>query len=113
MTLIEHRGAYTDVEDPDFQGARQGKPPSYVALRFADALYVQFESPRFEPEYYDLTTDPDERHNLFDTLTPERKAQLAAQVELMHACEGGRSCRAADISTGDLLNPLSGSWLRR
>ena len=111
MTLIEHRGAYSDVSDPDFQGARQGKPPSYVAVRFANALYVQFESARFAPEYYDLTTDPDERQNLFDTLTPDRKAQLAAQVEQMHACEGGPSCRAADVSTGDLLNPFAPSSL--
>jgi hypothetical protein len=107
MTLVEHRGAYTDVADPDFQGARQGKPPSYVALRFPDALYVQFESPRFAPEFYDLATDPDERRNVFGDLTPERQAQLAAQVALMHACSGGASCRAADTSTGDLLNPLS------
>jgi arylsulfatase A-like enzyme len=112
MTLIEHRGAYTQVADPDFQGARQGKPPSYVALRFSNALYVQFESPRFEPEYYDLTTDPDERQNVYPTLSAGRKAQLAAQLEVMHACDGGPSCRAADASTGDLLNPLSlSSWL--
>jgi arylsulfatase A-like enzyme len=107
MTLVEHRGAYTEVADPDFQGAREGKPPSYVALRFADALYVQFDSSRFEPEYYDLSTDADERQNLFPTLSAQRKAQLAAQAELMHACEGGPSCRTADASTGDLLNPLS------
>ncbi len=113
MTLVEHRGAYTEVADPDFQGARQGKPPSYVALRFPDALYVQFESPRFAPEYYDLTTDPDERQNLFDTLTPDRKAQLAAQVEQMHACSGGPSCHAADASSGSLLNPLAVSSLLR
>jgi N-acetylglucosamine-6-sulfatase len=113
MTVIEHRGAYTDVADPDFQGAREGKPPSYVALRFPDALYVQFESPRFAPEYYDLTTDPDERRNLFETLTPERKGQLAAQVAVLHNCEGRRSCRAADVSTGDLLNPLALSSLTR
>jgi arylsulfatase A-like enzyme len=110
MTLIEHRGAYTEVTDPDFQGAREGKPPSYVALRFANALYVQFESARFAPEYYDLTTDPDERQNLYPELSMSRKAQLAAQVELMHACEGGASCRAADVSSGDLLNPLSLAW---
>src|SRR4051794_39222058 len=110
MTLVEHRGAYTQVADPDFQGAREGKPPSYVALRFADALYVQFESARFAPEYYDLTADPDERQNLYPELSMSRKAQLAAQVELMHACEGGASCRAADVSSGDLLNPLSLAW---
>jgi N-acetylglucosamine-6-sulfatase len=107
MTLIEHRGSYTDVGDPDVQGLRQGKPPSYVALRFPDALYVQFESPRFAPEYYDLTADPDERHNLYPALDPERRAQLAAQVELMHGCSGGASCQAADVSDGALLNPLA------
>jgi arylsulfatase A-like enzyme len=110
MTLVEHRGAYTEVADPDFQGRREGKPPSYVALRFPDALYVQFESARFAPEYYDLTTDPDERQNLYPTLPVARRAQLAAQLELMHACAGGASCRAADSSSGDLLNPLTRAW---
>jgi arylsulfatase A-like enzyme len=96
MTLVEHKGAYTQVADPDFQGARQGKPPSYVALRFPDALYVQFDSPRFAPEYYDLTTDPDERFNVFATLPPERQTQLAAQAALMRACSGAASCQTAD-----------------
>jgi arylsulfatase A-like enzyme len=96
MTLVEHRGAYTQVSDPDFQGPRQGKPPGYVALRFADALYVRFNSPRFAPEFYDLTTDPDERANVYATLTAERKAQLEAQVELLHTCSDGPSCQAAD-----------------
>ncbi|WP_037495380.1 sulfatase family protein [Solirubrobacter soli] len=96
MTLVEHRGAYTEVADPDFQGPRQGKPPSYVALRFPDALYVQFDSPRFAPEYYDLTTDPDERVNVFGTLSPARQAQLAAQAEQLHACSGGGWCQTAD-----------------
>jgi N-acetylglucosamine-6-sulfatase len=107
MTLVEHRGSYSQPADPDVQGPRQGKPPSYVALRFPDALYVQFESPRFAPEYYDLTTDPGERQNVYGSLDPGRRAQLAAQVELMHACSGSASCRAADASSGALLNPLS------
>jgi arylsulfatase A-like enzyme len=107
MTLVEHKGAYTEVADPDFQGARQGKPPSYDALRFPDALYVQFASPRFAPEYYDLTTDPDERRNVYSQLSPARQAQLAASVEAMHGCSGGASCHAADASTADFLNPFS------
>ena len=40
MTLIEHHGATRTAGDPDCPGPRQGKPPSYEALRFADALYV-------------------------------------------------------------------------
>jgi N-acetylglucosamine-6-sulfatase len=111
MTLVEHRGSYTQAADPDVQGPRQGKPPSYSALRFANALYVQFESPRFAPEYYDLTTDPDERQNLYPTLDPGLQAQLAAQLDQMHACEGGASCQAADLSSGALLNPLAPSPL--
>jgi arylsulfatase A-like enzyme len=113
MTLVEHRGSYTEPADPDVQGPRQGKPPSYLALRFPDALYIQFESPRFEPEYYDLTTDPDERRNLYPTLGLERRAQLASQVELMHACSGSGSCQTADASTGALLNPFAVSSLLR
>jgi N-acetylglucosamine-6-sulfatase len=106
-TLVEHRGSYTQAADPDVHGPREGKPPSYQALRFPDALYVQFESPRFAPEYYDLATDPDERLNLYPTLTPQRRDQLAAQIALMHSCSGGASCQSADASSGALLNPLS------
>jgi N-acetylglucosamine-6-sulfatase len=106
MTLVEHRGSYTQAADPDVQGPRQGKPPSYTALRFADALYVQYDSPRFIPEYYDLTSDPDERLNLYPTLEPQLKDQLAAQLAQMHACTGGASCQTADSSSGALLNPL-------
>ncbi|HEY6892161.1 MAG TPA: sulfatase [Solirubrobacter sp.] len=111
MTLVEHRGSYTQPADPDVQGPRQGKPPSYTALRFANALYVQFESPRFAPEYYDLTTDPDERLNLYPTLDAGLRARLAAQLGQMHACEGGASCQAADLGSGALLNPLAPSPL--
>ena len=57
---------------------------------------MQFESSRFEPEYYDLTTDPDERLNLYPTLDLDVKARLAAQLEAMHGCSGAVSCQKAD-----------------
>jgi arylsulfatase A-like enzyme len=94
--LIEHRHSNQLPGDPDRQGPGQGKPPSYHALRFADALYVEYENPRLAPEYYDLVVDPDERDNIYATLTPERRAELSIQLQRLRACEGAAACQAAD-----------------
>jgi len=91
--LIEHRHTNSLPGDPDRQGPPQGRPPSYKALRFADALYVEYENPRHPPEYYE---DPDERVNIYDELTPERRAELSARLARLATCSGGASCQAAD-----------------
>src|SRR5262249_37761719 len=85
VTLIEHHGPPGNG-DPDQQDHLAGKPPSYEALRFADALYVQYDNPRRPPEYYDLTTDPDERSNIYASLPPGRQQELAARLEALHTC---------------------------
>ena len=94
--LIEHRHSNRLPGDPDRQGPGQGKPPSYHAVRFADSLYVEYENPRIKPEYYDLVVDPDERDNIFQTLTPERQNELSDQLARLRTCEGAASCQAAD-----------------
>jgi hypothetical protein len=57
---------------------------------------VQYDDPRYAPEYYDLAHDPFERRNIAARLTPERRAQLQALVALYRACANGPSCRGAD-----------------
>jgi arylsulfatase A-like enzyme len=87
VTLIEHHGPPGNG-DPDQQDHLAGKPPSYDALRFADALYVEYDNPSRAPEFYDLETDPFERSNVFATLPPERKAELARRLSAMRGCVG-------------------------
>jgi arylsulfatase A-like enzyme len=95
MTSIEHLGPNWADGDPDRQRARQGNPPSYTALRFNDALYVEYLAGN-PPEYYDLATDPHEQRNIYESLSPERKAELSARLARMLDCSGGPSCHAAD-----------------
>jgi N-acetylglucosamine-6-sulfatase len=100
VALIEHHGPNTAPTDPDRATARQGNPPSYAALRFADAVWVQYDDPRYAPEYYDLTKDPYERRNIAARLTQARRDQLAALVARLRACNDGPSCRDADRGQG-------------
>jgi N-acetylglucosamine-6-sulfatase len=95
MTLVEHHGPPHDASDPDAQDRLAGRPPSYAALRFDAALYVQYDNPKRPPEYYEHGTDPYERRNLWPSLEPERQAKLAEQLERMRTC-GAATCRLAD-----------------
>jgi arylsulfatase A-like enzyme len=94
-TLIEHHGP-PGKGDPDEQGHLAGKPPSYNALRFADALYVKYDNAKTPPEYYDLVTDPYERRNVYPSLSPERQRELAVRLDAFHDCVGV-SCRMTDV----------------
>jgi arylsulfatase A-like enzyme len=94
-TLIEHRGTRSVANDPDAEPLSRN-PPSYGALRFADALYVQYRNPAHAPEYYDMARDPVQRHNLYPSLSAKRRAALAAKLAQMLRCRGGASCQAAD-----------------
>ena len=96
LTLIEHHGPNTSPSDPDRATKRQGNPPSYKALRLRKALYVQYDDPRYRPEYYNLRKDPFERHNLVRKLSRKRRAHLRALVRRFEACDDGASCRKAD-----------------
>lgn len=91
--LIEHRDSNNLPGDPDRQGAAKGKPPAYQALRFADALYVEYQRPRDAPEYYE---DPEQVRNVYPSLSPERQAELAQRLAQLRSCSGGASCQAAE-----------------
>lgn len=96
-TLVEHHGPPGNG-DPDQQDHLAGKPPSYAALRFVDALYVSYDNPRRPPEYYDLETDPNEQRNIFASLPLERQQELAARLDALRKCVGV-SCLMADSSS--------------
>jgi N-acetylglucosamine-6-sulfatase len=94
VTLIEHHGPPGNG-DPDRQDHLAGKPPSYHALRFADALYVAYDNPSRPPEYYDLETDPYEQRNVYASLPADRQAELAARLDALRTC-AGVTCLLAD-----------------
>ncbi|WP_304047951.1 sulfatase [Jatrophihabitans endophyticus] len=93
--LIEHHGPdFNHPRDPDFQVRRAGDPPSYEAIRTANALYVEYRNG--EREYYDTRTDPDELHNL--AYTPSADAsmqQLHTTLQALEHCHGATQCQQA------------------
>jgi N-acetylglucosamine-6-sulfatase len=88
--LIEHHGPAGAKNDPDAQSRRSGAPPSYEAVRSADALYVRYRSG--QREYYDLRTDPNELHNIASTGVP---AALTTALAGLTTCHGAVRCQAA------------------
>lgn len=98
-TLIEHHGPLLDPDDPDNPHARSGNPPSYEALRSRTELYVEYNDG--EREYHALTSDPDELHNTFSSLSPADKARLGVALSAMRDCHDSETCWNA----GSYLHP--------
>jgi N-acetylglucosamine-6-sulfatase len=88
--LIEHHGPDDQSGDPDRQNRLNGDPPSYEAIRTANALYVRYASG--EQEYYDTARDPLELDNIASAGVP---ADLRRALTALSHCHGGRSCWAA------------------
>ena len=107
MALIEHHGPRPDdLSDPDNEQHERKSgatnPPNYAALRIMDvdsivatpvnAMYVEYEgrdekgSPVVEPCYYDLTKDPYERINIYQSLPQERRLELQALLGNLRTC---------------------------
>ena len=84
--LVEHRGATTSG-DPDFDyGEVSGNPTSYEALRIPGAVYVEYFDG--EHEYYDITRDPFELHNVYSSLRAATRARLHALLTRLRTCGG-------------------------
>jgi arylsulfatase A-like enzyme len=90
--LIEHHGG-SGPGDPDAQAIASGDPPSYEAMRTATALYVEYVTGA--REYYDLSTDPNELHNVVSMLPPARLAALHSTLHALESCHGAAACQAA------------------
>jgi arylsulfatase A-like enzyme len=88
--LIEHHGPDDQSGDPDRQNRLSGDPPSYEAVRTANALYVRYASG--EQEYYDTARDPLELDNIASGGVP---ADLRRALTALSDCHGGASCWAA------------------
>ena len=88
--LVEHHGPANARNDPDGQARRSGAPPSYSAVRTADALYVRYHDG--QQEYYDLRTDPFELHNIVGTGVPLR---LTSALAALTRCHGSTQCQDA------------------
>jgi N-acetylglucosamine-6-sulfatase len=91
--LIEHHGATVRADDPDRPAPGSGNPPSYEAMRTHDYTYVEYADG--EREYYDLTRDPEQLHNLARSLSPAQVARLHAALTRLARCDGGPACWAA------------------
>jgi N-acetylglucosamine-6-sulfatase len=88
--LIEHHGPDDTKGDPDRQNRRHADPPSYEAVRTADALYVKYANG--EQEYYDTARDPYELHNIAAQGVPSALPQM---LTALRTCHGASACQHA------------------
>jgi arylsulfatase A-like enzyme len=92
-SLIEHHGPDTLASDPDLPAANSGNPPSYEAIRTHTYTYVEYVDG--SKEYYDRTTDPLQLHNIVNTLSAIRLAQLHTALTNLENCHDGPTCWTA------------------
>jgi N-acetylglucosamine-6-sulfatase len=89
--LIEHMGPIEAGPDqPDKVEPNSGNPPSYIALRTSSALYVQYKDGAHE--YYNLTKDPSELHNVYASLPAKVQAALEKEVARLEGCHDAFAC---------------------
>jgi arylsulfatase A-like enzyme len=92
-TLVEHFGGSQAPDDPDSQAAPAGTPPSYAAVRTANALYVEYDNGG--REYHDLKRDPDDNDNTFGSLSGARRDALHRLLVALRTCKGQDACLRA------------------
>jgi N-acetylglucosamine-6-sulfatase len=109
VALVEHRGKATSPGDPDFDdGKAGGDPTTYDAIRISgghlpgfsgpvEAVYVEYQDPAHELEYYDIRKDPFEIHNIASSLTAAQKAELHTVLMGLENCHNARSCWTAAL----------------
>ncbi|PZS20118.1 MAG: sulfatase [Pseudonocardiales bacterium] len=91
--LVEHHGQEKTPNDPDKPTRASGDPPSYEAVRTANALYVQYTDG--EREFYDVAKDPNELTNLAATASAAQLAPLQQALTALQNCHNAPTCRAA------------------
>lgn len=90
FAIIEHKKPTYNPNDPDVQEPEDGVLPSYTALRFNEALYVEYETG--EIAYYDSKKDPYELNNIAVSLSAEQKSTLHNTIIAVKKCGGLVSC---------------------
>jgi arylsulfatase A-like enzyme len=88
--LIEHHGPDHARGDPDRQAKASADPPSYEAVRTANALYVLYANGK--QEYYNTARDPLELDNIAGKGVP---ASIMKALKALEHCHSGVSCWAA------------------
>lgn len=89
--LIEHHPSVKGAgDDPDAQPPASGSPGAYHAIRTAGFLYVEHAGG--EVEFYDLTRDPFELHNIARRLDRRALLQLHHELLALRRCHGPGSC---------------------
>jgi N-acetylglucosamine-6-sulfatase len=108
--LVEHHGPDFSPSDPDRQTQAPGDPPSYEAVRTANALYVRYAGG--VQEYYDTATDPYELDNLAAKGVP---ADLRNALSTLENCHNGAACwAAAHLGPRPVMaSPLMSTFLKR
>lgn len=96
--LVEHHGPVNGPTDPDLPENGSGNPPSYEAVRTANAVYVEYADG--EREYYDVAHDADELANTAGELSPAEQARLHTTLAAMEACHDADSCWKAQHLAG-------------
>ncbi|MBY8877255.1 sulfatase family protein [Actinacidiphila acidipaludis] len=95
--LVEHHHPGSAKDDPDAAPANSGNPPTYEAIRTADAVWVEYADG--EREYYDVASDPDELHNRAASLTAAQRTSLHSVLVALQHCAGAAACaKAAALS---------------
>jgi hypothetical protein len=64
-------------------------------MRTATSLYVEYRTG--EREYYNLTRDPNELHNVVGALSPQRVARLHTMLHRLATCHGAAACQRAAV----------------
>jgi N-acetylglucosamine-6-sulfatase len=98
-TPAASRQGHAGVLEPPDLGDREGlgsfPPVTFHGVRTKTAKYVEYASG--EREYYDLTADPGELHNLAAKTDRAYLSKLAQILSHLDAC-AGKTCRAAESS---------------
>jgi arylsulfatase A-like enzyme len=85
--LIEHHGPDDQPGDPDAQTNAMADPPSYEAVRTANALYAVYNTG--DQEYYDTAKDPYELDNIASKGIPP---DLGKALVALENCHNGVTC---------------------
>ena len=104
IALVEHEKS-NNPSDPDFEGGGSN-PTTYKAIRISakhlpgfqgpvEAVYVEYQDPAHETEYYDIKKDPYEQRNIANELTDTQKTELHKTVAALENCHTATSCWTA------------------
>jgi len=93
MALVEHHGPPDDPSDPDNDSQEphsgNANPPDYEALRTDRYLYVEYFDDGInvsEKGYYDLSADPYELKNIFNSLSSAQQQALHDAIGRNKTC---------------------------